>query len=713
MKINTNFNNILIMKIRVLNIILVYIILILIISNCTYRLQESIYDFNQPSGLVMLEDFVGQPDSLGIVKEEALSFPDFSQGAYFAADGSGPGYLAGNRNHMWLFDQNYEVTNELNFGENAPYYLLKYPAGKEGSFTILKLMDGDYLCLLPLVGEKSMSWIKYEKGQSPMLQVSSLGSAPIEADVPLLAWGRSKNLYEASYLVWKRIMESDLAAVNTTWRSDKNYPEPFSYLGWCTWEEFKRDINDSLLISSVQKIKESPVPVRFALIDDGHEWTAPDTEKLISFEPDPQKFSQGWSPIADLKSESDIRWLGLWHHQSGYFQGLAEENKFGDLNQHLTKLAGGLYLPKPDSAAIEFFYQQLFTSSKNAGFDFNKIDFQTTNLGHYAGEANAVQAHHKVTQSMEEITHQQGLDLLNCIAQDMVSVFNTQYSSVTRCSQDYRKGNISNARIHIYQSYNNLLWMGHTVFGDHDMFHSSDTVCGRLMAVSKAISGGPVYLSDHPDDFIGDHIMPLCYQDGEIIRPLAPALPLPVSVFSNPYKNKAPYSVIAPMPNHAASIVSYNLYESEQPVKISASIAREDYQHASALLQPYVGKWKLPAEGLVMYDWYAQKVITEAEFNFELNGFSDKLIHLLPLQNGLAVIGRLDKYLSPATVSEISINEDNFSFSLAESGPFAIYLESGTPRSEMLNFEARQNGLWVANMPVGEHSVTVDISVIR
>jgi len=686
---------------------------LLLFAGCSQRLQESFYDFSQPSGLVMLENFTGLPDSLGLIKEETIPFPAFEQGVYFAADGQGPGYLAGNRNHMWLFDQDFNVTNELNFGENTPYYLLKHPAGKEGSFTILQLEDGDYLCLLPLVGEKLMSWIKYEKDQPPVLQVSTLGTAPVEADVPLLAWGRSSNLYEASYLVWKKVLESDLAAVNTSWRTEKDYPEPFEYLGWCTWEEFKRDINDSLLVSSMQKIKKSQVPVRFALIDDGHEWTAPDTEKLVSFMPDPRKFPGGWSPVTNLKSNEDIRWMGLWHHQSGYFNGLAEENQFGGLNQQLANLASGLYLPKPRKKSIDAFYRQLFGSSRKAGFDFNKVDFQSTNLMHYIGEANAVQAHHWVGQSMEKHTSEMELDLLNCIAQDMVSVFNTRYSSVTRCSQDYRKGNISNARIHIYQSYNNLLWMGHTVYGDHDMFHSSDTVCGQLMAVSKAMSAGPVYLSDHPDDFIPEHIVPLCYQDGKIIRPLAPALPLPGSVFSNPYKKEVPYQVIAPMPDGAATIVSYNLYESEKPVTIDATVTKGDYQYASALLQPYPGPWQVPEEGMVMYDWYEQKIITDEEYKFELNGFSDKLVHLLPLQNGVAVIGRVDKYLSPATVDNVEIAENELSFTLTEGGPLAIYLQNGQPQSEQLDFESKGDGLWVIDMPVEGKEVQVKIAITR
>ncbi len=677
---------------------------------CKHEDKKGI-SFHDNSGLFVHDNFRGEPDSLGIILEIPLEIPAFSKGGYFSGDGGGQGFLPGNRNHFWLFDSDYNVLNKPNYGENPPFYLLKSPAGAHGTFVVFKLTDGDYLCLLPLAGTHSLSWIEFESGKQPLLKIGNLGTDPVDAAVPVISWAKSKNLYEASYITWKNVLEGDIPGISTTWRDNKDYPEPFKYLGWCTWEEFKRDINDSLLVSSIQKIKKSPVPVRFALIDDGHEWTAPGIGKLKSFVPDPRKFPRGWLPVADLKSDADIRWLGLWHHQSGYFNGLAEENQFGDLNQQLTSLVSGLYLPKPEMESIDVFYRQLFGSSREAGFDFNKIDFQSTNLKHYIGEANAVQAHHWVAQAMERNIQSQGLDLLNCIAQDMVSISNTKYSSVTRCSQDYRMGNISNARIHIYQSYNNLLWMGHTVFGDHDMFHSSDTVCGRLMAVSKAMSAGPVYLSDHPDEFIPEYITPICYGDGEIIRPIAPALPLPESVFNNPMHNKTAYRVIAPQPNKAASVVCYNLFEANRDVTVTANVSTDDYQHASALIQPYPGEWHLPDEGLILYDWYEQEIIPGGKPRFELTGFSDKLVHLYPVKEGVAVIGRTDKYMSPATVGNIIIANNRITFTIKESGPFGLYIHKGEPKAENVNFEKHNHGLWKAKMEGGLKNLKIVIDI--
>ena len=60
------------------------------------------------------------------------------------------------------------------------------------------------------------------------------------------------------------------------------------------------------------------------------------------------------------------------------------------------------------------------------------------------------------------------------MAQGTVNIQNTRYSAVTRCSIDYKLGDEAMAKSHILQSYANTLWLGQTVWPDHDMFHSTD-----------------------------------------------------------------------------------------------------------------------------------------------------------------------------------------------------------------------------------------------
>ena len=188
-------------------------------------------------------------------------------------------------------------------------------------------------------------------------------------------------------------------------------------------------------------------------------------------------------------------------------------------------------------------------------------------------------------------------------------VFNTRYSAVTRCSMDYGEGNADKAKNHLNQSFCNMLWLGQTVWGDHDMFHSSDPYSGRIMAVSKALSGGPIYLSDNPTNFVGNFIRPLCYEDGRLLRPLAPAVPLPDSIFIDPFHQPVPFGVVAPLSGNCAAIAVYNLMATDAVTKVSAFVSADDYAAASGMIQPAIPPWKILPEGLIAYDWFAQSAV--------------------------------------------------------------------------------------------------------
>ena len=154
--------------------------------------------------------------------------------------------------------------------------------------------------------------------------------------------------------------------------------------------------------------------------------------------------------------------------------------------------------------------------------DFVKIDVQAEYLKQADGLDNPVHHNTKCSEALEKACRQTGLELINCMAQGTVNIQNTRHSAVTRCSIDYKMGDEAMGKSHLLQSYANTLWLGQTAWPDHDMFHSTDPSSARLMAISKAVSGGPVYLSDPADKLNPEHIMPLVWSDGLLLRPLAP-----------------------------------------------------------------------------------------------------------------------------------------------------------------------------------------------
>ena len=455
-------------------------------------------------------------------------------------------------------------------------------------------------------------------------------------------------------------------------RLQKELPEFLHYLGFATWEEYRQNYDAQKLVEMMERIHDSGVPIRWIQIGMGHHDARllQEVPLLNSFEPDPRKFPNGWKPVMAARRENGIKWLGLFQALSGLPSGIYSENALGALNRHLVPVASGAVLPRNDAVSACAFYDAMLGAVKRHGFDFIKMDFESNNLANLVGMPNPVESavHNQRAYQAAVEKHLQGT--INCMAQYAPGIFNSGNSAMTRVSVDYGNGKPQNARTILYNAYGNVPWIGQTVWGDHDMFHSSDTVSNKMMAVAKAVSGGTVYLSDRVDSFLKELIAPLCFKDGRILRPLAPAAPMPESLFITPAAG--PYRVVAPLPNGAAAVVVYNLTD---PVKaIEGFVSAADYADASIMMQPYPGKWAQPREGLIMYDWRERKARRlSGTHKFNMPGFEDRFLLLCPIQEGWAVIGRTDKYLSPAAVEVTRRTRDELVVRMAESGPLAVW----------------------------------------
>lgn len=640
-------------------------------------------------GIYSLEDFSDTPKGEnGILKTFVISFPGFERGVYYSGDN--PNSWPANHNRVLPYTFKREEIKDLNYG---------------GMFLTLQLNSGDYLALVPMVDEKIMSWLHTNEEGEVLISLGTLGTASVSGNFNLFSWCRDTDLYLASSKAWSLALNKEKCPL----REYKNYPEPFNYLGWCSWEQFKQDINSDVLVNSVTSLEQSKIPVRWVLVDDGHEEIEKD--RLVSFDPDKTKFPSGWSLLLNKRSENQIKWFGLWHDYQGYWGGINPKNNFGEINKSLDTLPKGIYLPKEDFASISTFFDAYMKSVKKYGFDFVKIDDQSRNLSHYRGTNNAVLSALNYAKAKEEAVEKyQNSYLINCMAQNSTCVFSTYKSAVTRCSIDYKFGDPNSGKSHIWQSFNNSLWIGQSVWPDHDMFHSSDPNCGRLMAVSKSLSGAPIYISDAPGNMIDEYILPLSYEDGLLLRPIAPGLPLPESAFLNPLTEKKCYRVIAPLTNQSAAIALYNLNISDS-ISVIGNVMPSDYQYLNGLIQPYPGVGAIPDEGLVLYDWYMKKGIEfNSTYEVDLQGFSDRLLLVCPIQKGWAVIGRSDKYLSPSAVEHVEYDDSSVSFILHERGPLIIYSKDGIPQIDSKKGTALGNNFYVFDLPVSSSNRHIKIS---
>ena len=416
-----------------------------------------------------------------------VRLPGYVRGIFFSRD-SRPGDFEwpNNTNRLlpWVFNDLKELTDSRYPGipSNAAPSTL-------GDALLLELTNGEYLFAKAVVGRNSLSWLQVNDNGSVTLYVSTLGKDYLKPEVPLLLIRQGKDIYSTIRQAYQALMKNTETA-DLKSRTAKEYFEAFRYLGWCTWEHYHDDINESKVINDMKTIEASGIPIRYVLIDDGH--LAHKNRQLTGFIPDKQRFPSGWKKIMSYKKENKIKWIGLWYSLSGYWMGLSPENGFPQVVRQALYPHAGSLLPGTDSTRIRSFYRYYVSTLKEQGFDFLKVDNQAFTLPLYMGGHESIRQATDCNRSLEAEIHRQNMGLMNCMAQNVINTDHTSYSNSTRVSIDYKKYDEDMAKSHLFQSYTNTLLLGQTVWPDHDMFHSCDSVCGSLMARSKAISGGPV-----------------------------------------------------------------------------------------------------------------------------------------------------------------------------------------------------------------------------
>ncbi|MBS3763206.1 MAG: hypothetical protein KGZ25_07895, partial [Planctomycetes bacterium] len=303
------------------------------------------------NGVYVLSSFTGKPEGdYGVLEEMGLNLPPTNSIIY---------YTAFQRHDPVRQAREDEV---IGGGANRVQGLriTRWDETIEGGlFAILKLTDGDWLVLLPITGEKAMSWLDPVDPQSVKLKIGTLGTAPVEGDLPVFAYFRAPDLYEACSGAWREALDHSLMRGFARLRNEKRYPIIFQYLGWCSWEQHKRQIDANILTDAARRINAHDLPIRFLLIDDGYHChtgsDSPVKDQLVRLGPNPDTFPDGWGPILEQRREDGIRWFGLWENFNGYWQRIAADNQLGEtVNSHLMEVPEGGLMPGstlPDAIA--------------------------------------------------------------------------------------------------------------------------------------------------------------------------------------------------------------------------------------------------------------------------------------------------------------------------------------------------------------------------
>ncbi|MEQ9287912.1 MAG: Sip1-related alpha-galactosidase [Cyclobacteriaceae bacterium] len=597
---------------------------------------------------------------------------------------------------------------------------------KDLLFFLWQYEDGMYGAAIPLAGKGYGASLGTE-GDSFGVKAYNYLNDSNEKDIPLLAITFGENPYQ----VVKELYQSGMTFMGKekNLRVNKAYPEMFEKIGWCTWNAIGEDINESKLMDAVSTFTANGFRLPWLLIDDG--WLhITDSLKLVSLKADKRKFKYGLKPVVEnLKKEHGIEDIGLWHTINGYWNGIDPKSDLAKgigenissykdkYNVHHESLSKDTYWsPSVEKGVGLRFYEEWYTYLKKEGLTFLKVDQQCVIPRIAKGQRGEQRLPYwNIAENMEAHL-QQSADkyfdrkIINCMDMALEATYNFGSTPIARSSDDFfptrtayfsheiEKGN---AAAHTLANVHNSLWYSQMVWPDFDMFQTHH-VSAEYHAVTRAISGGPVYITDETGKQNFKILNKLTYHDGSILRADIPARPTRDCLFQ--INELKPFKAFT-LSGTGGLLAAYNAVDADQ---VEGTFKPADVEGIEgdrfAVYEHFSGE-------LVLADRHKELPIT-------IDRLTCQLYSIVPVtQIGVALIGLSNKYNSPKTILKQQITADRISFNLKESGELVAYSERFPERIEVDGVTLRENN-WkfenaILSVTIPERSSThnIDISI--
>lgn len=443
-------------------------------------------------------------------------------------------------------------------------------------------------------------------------------------------------------------------------RDHRRYPEIFNYLGWCTWDSMYIDVSEAGILEKCEEFKEKSIPVRWAIIDDiwayckglnlrpyvgenmfKHQYRC----GLSSTDADPERFPNGLRHTVDEVAKYGIK-TAVWHAAAGYWNGIDPESGLAEkLKDYLTVLPNGKLVPRFDSEENAYkFFSEIHRQLRAEGVDFVKVDNQSFIRAHYKNVAPVGKVARNMHAGLEaSVGENFDGNVMNCMCMANENMWNRPKSALARCSGDFKPENREWFMTHIMQCVYSAMFQGEFYWTDYDMWWTDDGQAGKN-SLLRAISGGPVYVSDKIGRSRPELLLPLAFDDGRIPRPDKPARPALDSLFTSPVTTATPLKIFNTCSDGRYGVVAaYNINEKNK--RVHGTISPDDVRG-------------LCGEEFAVYEYNTGKLrfLRRGEsFKLSLSDHDDYRLYIIsPIdKNGIAMLGRIDKFMAPAAITDV------------------------------------------------------------
>lgn len=376
-------------------------------------------------------------------------------------------------------------------------------------------------------------------------------------------------------------------------RQEKKLPGIVDYFGWCTWDAFYQEVTQEGVEAGIQSLAAGGTPPKFVIIDDGWQSVAGDENKENSESNSLQrltgikenaKFQKKEEPELGIKNIVDIakkkhgvKHVYVWHAITGYWggvrPGVKEMEEYGSIMKY-PKVSSGVRENEPtwktDALAVQglglvnpkkvfTFYDQLHSYLASAGVDGVKVDVQCILETLGAGLGGRVeltrQYHHALDASISRNFPDNGI--IACMSHNTDALYCCKQTAVVRASDDFYPRDPVSHTIHIASVAYNSVFLGEIMLPDWDMFHSLHPAA-EYHGSARAISGGPLYVSDAPGKHNFDVLKKMVLPDGSVLRACLPGRPTKDCLFTDPARDGVSLLKIWNMNKYGGVVGVYN-----------------------------------------------------------------------------------------------------------------------------------------------------------
>ncbi len=586
---------------------------------------------------------------------------------------------------------------------------------RDTQLLLIENENSSYTCILP-VCDKEYKCVLEGDETGLYAKVFSWCGSLCSCDTLAFVYGTDKNPYTLVNRLTKFAI--DIMGNYIKMREERPYPEIFEYLGWCSWDAFQIRVSEEAMLEKCKEFKDKNIPVKWAIFDDmwgdvknfvGKKYdNRNDMFKLMhsspldSFKAAPERFPDGLAHcIAEMEKFGITS--GIWHPTTGYWRGISPDGEIaqehGNCLIKRTKDGIESLIPGITPLQSQEFFNSYHEYLKSCGAKFLKVDNQSVLRCWYKGILPVGKAARNMHEAIEASVNER-FDgaLINCMGMASENIWNRQSSPISRCSNDFLPEDRAWFTKHILQCAYNCYYQGQIIWCDWDMWWSDDSQ-GIKNSVVRAVSAGPIYVSDTKDRSNASIIAPLCLYDGRILRCDTPAMPSVECLTANPEEQDIAYKIFSNCED-TYIVAAFDINSDNNPVTLKVSLSD---LYAVPVSEKYILSEHFTGERLILTKdtgfTYTGKLAHQDDF---------RLFTIAPVKDGFSFLGLSDKFIGVKTGTNITKR----SFTLLECGDFEFYSEDKvrkiTCNGKECKFE-EQNNLYKVKLQKSKVTANVEI----